>query len=457
MAKEGTSSSYLGEEKLGHLMVRLAIPTIVAQLANLLYSIVDRIYLGHMPSMGAEALTGLGVCMPVVILISSFALLPAAGGSPLASMALGEGNKERARGIVLTSELMLLFFTIILMAVMYIFMHPLLLLFGASQTTLPFAVSYLRIYLIGTAFVMISTGMSLFLLAQGKSTQTLISTGTGAVLHVGLAALFIFCFDWGIAGAAASSVISQAVSAVLVIWYLRQPDSALKFEFKLVKPQAKMLRRICSVGSGRFFIVASESLLLIVINATLQTHGGDVYVGAMTVLASLQNVAFAPAQGFTQGVQPIVSYCYGADNIKRVKAASLRLVVASTLIQAIITGLIIFFDAQCVAIFTDDAQIAQLAQSYIPLFFFGMLFFGLQLGLQSVFMGLGYGMCSLTVAFFRKIVLFIPLVFILANFYGAHGVICAEPISDIASVCFCTILFLCIIPKALRKKQASIE
>lgn len=438
-------------------MVRLALPAVAAQLVNLLYNIIDRAFLGHVQGIGADALTGLGVCMPLIVLVSSFTMLAAAGGAPLASMELGRGNARRARYVVLHIQVLLFIFAVALMSIGYAFMPQLLSLFGGSETTLPYAISYLSLYLAGTPFVMVSTGLGMLLLAQGDSLDMFVAQAVGAVIHIALAALFIFYLAWGISGAALASVMSQGLSAVIIIVRLRRPGSALRVELRLIKPELALTEKILSIGSGRFFIIASESLLVIVANSTLQSCGGDLYVGAMTILYGIQSIVYAPVQGFTQGTQPILSYCYGAGNIPRVRAAARLIVVVAFIGTFAISGTIMLFPGQYAAIFTDNAALLELTAENVRVFFVGMLLFGLQLGMQTVFMGLGRGGCSLAVAVFRKIAVFIPLVLMLSRAYGPFGVILSEPISDLASVVFCACLFLATIPKMLRQAECESE
>ena len=447
------SPAALGNEPLGRLMTRLAIPAIAAQIATLLYNIVDRIFLGHIPGYGAEALAGLGICLPIITAISSLVLFAAGGGSPLAAMELGAGNPDRARRVMANAQTLLAIFTVASMVICYAFMPQMLALSGGTETTAAYAADYLRIYLIGTVFVMISAGMSLFLLAQGKATQVLIATAIGAVVHIALAALFIIVLDWGIQGAAASSVVSQAVCAAFVVMYLRRPDSVLRFEFKLRRLDGSLVRRTLSVGSGRFFMAISESLMLIVLNTTLLRYGGFLYVSAMTILYSVGSMFYTIVMGFTQGTQPIISYNYGAGNIVRTRQAIRRIVIISIIATFALAQIAFVFPYACVGLFTSDADLVALSVHYIPVFFVGIMIFGVQLGMQTVFMGLGRGMCSLSVALVRKIVAYVPLIIVLGSMMGPDGVFLSEPISDVISITYCAILFACTIPKMLRKAE----
>ena len=455
--KKKDSRTFLATEPLGHLMVRLAIPSIAAQLANLLYNIVDRIFIGHIPGIGTDALTGLGIALPLIMVITAFSALAGNGGGPLASMELGRRDPERAQTIVLTVETMLFAFGVVIMALLYLTMPHALPIFGASESTLPYAQAYLSVYLLGTFFVMANTGLGMLLLAQGDSKQMLIATATGAVLNVILDAAFIFGFGWGIQGAAWASVFSQGVSATLVVTFLRRPDSPLRFQWKLVRPEGALVRKICSVGSGRWFIVITEGVLFVALNSVLQQYGGDAYVGAMTIVASINTLAFTPINGFTQGCQPIVSYCYGARAIPRVRAAGLRIVLVSFALSALIVGSAVAFPHAFAQLFSNDAEFVELAAHYVPIALFGMIPFGIQLGLQSIFMALGKGIYSLVVATVRKLVLFIPLAFILPMFMGVDGVFWAQPISDLGSICFCSTLFALVVPKMLRNAELEAE
>ena len=449
-APASSNADALGTAPLGKLMLTLSIPSIVAQLANLLYNVIDRVFIGHVEGIGADALTGLGVCMPIIVLTLAFSLFAAGGGAPLASMELGAGNQRRAQEVMLQVETLLFILGIVLMAVTYLFMEPLLMLFGGSAATIGYAADYLYIYMLSTFFAMISMGIGLFLLAQGQSVPMLIAQVVGAIVHAALAAVLIFILGWGVRGAAIASVVSQGLCAWIIVYYLRKPTSVLRFEFRLVPLNGALIRRILSIGSGRFFIMASESLLLIVVNASLQNYGGDAYVGAMTVLYALQNMVCAFIQGFTQATQPIISYCYGARLIARCQLAIRRIIIVTTLVCFALSCLIMAFPRECASFFTDDPALLDIVVANSFVYFVGFSVFGIQLGMQTTFMGLGKGFCSLAVAAVRKAVMFIPLVLILPHFFGVVGVIWAEPISDVVSVLFCASLFFAVVPRTLR-------
>lgn len=446
------SKAFLGTETLGRLMARLAIPTIVAQIVNLLYGIVDRIFIGHIPGVGADALTGVGVCLPIVLLIASFSAFAGAGGAPLASIALGSGDAKRANRIMENVVVLLVVFAVCLIAVFGVFGKPLLGLFGASAATLPYASSYLSIYLVGTFFVMAYLGLCPFLLAQGDSKHALGAVATGAVLNIVLDPLFIFVFGMGIQGAAVASVISQGASAVLTIAFLRRRGSAFRVRARLVKPEGAIVKQVLMLGGAPFFMQATESLIIIVLNGTLQAYGGDMHVGALTILQSILQLLFAPANGFTQGVQPIVSYSYGAHLFDRVKSAAKRVIVISFSFEFACAVLVMLFPTSIAQLFTEDVRLVGLVGQVAPVFIAGMSLMGIQLGMQSIFMGLGQAKFSLAVATTRKIVLLIPLALVLPHFFGVWGVYMAEPISDVLSVAFCSTLFLANIRSILSDK-----
>lgn len=448
--QNSSSKEFLGTEPLGRLMVRLALPSVASQLVNILYTIIDRIFIGHIPGVGADALTGVGVCLPIIMLISSFAAFTGAGGAPLASIALGSGNKRQANIILRNSMILLGIFAILLMALFYVFKEDLLLLFGASPHTLPYGVSYLSMYLLGTFFVMAYLGLTPFLLAQGDSRFTLVAITTGAVLHIVLDVVFIFGMDMGIVGAGLASVVSQGVSALLTCVFLFRKNSAFTFERRWINPQLSLMGSILALGSAPFAMQATESLIVIVLNGTLQAYGGDVYVGTFTVLQSVFQLIFAPSNGFNQGVQPIVSYNYGAGNIPRVKQTIKRMIATTFSVVCVCTLLVIYFRGAVAQLFTEDPELVSLVVKTAPYFYLGIIVFGIQMAIQSSFVGLGQSKFSITVALMRKIVLLIPLALIFPHFFGVTGVYIAEPVSDITSVLFCTTLFALNIKRILK-------
>lgn len=450
-----SSKAFLGTEPLGRLMVRLALPNVVAQLVNLLYNVVDRVFIGHIPGVGADALTGVGVCLPLIMLVSSFAAFAGAGGAPLASIALGNGDDERARRILRNVIWLLIAFAAVLLAVFYLFGSAMLSLFGASANTLPYAWSYFSIYMAGTPFVMIYLGLSPFLLAQGDSRFALVAVVTGALVNLALDPLLIFGAGMGVAGAAVASVIAQAASAALVVAMLARCGSVFRMRLRLGRPDGSLVRQVLALGGAPFFMQASESAMIIVLNSQLQAFGGDVHVGTLTVLQSILQLIFVPKSGFTQGVQPIVSYCYGARLFDRVKATAKRMIAVTFTFAVVAVVLVALFPEALARLFTDDPEIVALVGQTAPVFVAGMGLMGLQTSMQSVFTGLGAARLALTVATVRKIVLLIPLALILPNFLGAWGVYVAEPISDTVSATFCTVLFLVSIRTLLSDRARS--
>ncbi len=441
--------SFLRTEPLGRLMARLAVPTMVAQLINLLYSIVDRIFIGHIAGVGTDALTGVGVAFPLIMLVSAFSAFAGAGGAPLASIALGRRDRAHAQRILQNTVALLLAFAVLLLAVIYPLREPLLLLFGASGATLPYASSYLSIYLTGTFFVMAYLGLNPFVLAQGNSNRALAAMASGALLNIALDPVFIFVLGWGVQGAAAASVVAQGVSALVTVSYFRSANSALRLTARLERPSGAIAGKILALGGAPFFMQATESLMIIVLNGTLQAYGGDMHVAALTILQSMMQLLFVPAQGLTQGVQPIISYSYGAQLFDRVRSACKRLVGTAFALEGTCALLVILFPATVAGAFTNDAALVGLVGSVAPVFFAGMTLFGIQVAVQSIFMGLGQSKFALIVAFTRKLVLLIPLALVLPQFMGAAGVYVAEPVSDVLSVTLCSILLLANFKKLL--------
>lgn len=441
-ASDRSDKSFLGTEPLGRLMVRLAVPTIVAQVINLLYNIVDRVFIGHIAGVGTDALTGVGVAFPLIMLVSAFSAFAGAGGAPLASIALGRRDVQHAERILQNTVVLLALFAVALLVVIYPLRDPLLLMFGASEATLPYASSYLGIYLTGTFFVMAYLGLNPFVLAQGNSKRALVAMASGAVLNIVLDPVFIFVLGWGVQGAAVASVIAQGVSAVITVAYFRSAGSALRLSARLARPSAAIVKKILALGGAPFFMQATESLIIIVLNSTLQAYGGDLHVAALTILQSMMQLLFVPVQGLTQGVQPIISYSYGAQLFDRVKRACKRLIGASFAFEGTCALLVILFPAAVAGVFTSDARLVGLVGDVAPVFFAGMTLFGIQMAVQSIFMGLGQSVLALVVACVRKIVLLVPLALVLPHFLGAMGVYLAEPVSDVLSVTLCATLLL---------------
>ena len=442
----------MATEGIGRLMLSMAIPSVVAQVINILYNIVDRIYIGHIEGVGMEALTGVGVTFPIITLISAFSAFVGAGGAPLASIWLGKGDRKRAEKILGNGVSLLLLFTIFLMLFFYLFQTPLLYLFGASDATIGYASAYINIYLLGTIFVELALGLNTFIISQGQSKVAMAAVLIGAVANITLDPVFIFGLKMGVRGAAYATVISQALSALWTVGFLVGPKSSLTIRLWALKPELRTIGSVMALGVSPFIMRATESLISIVLNNGLQRYGGDIYVGSLTIMQSVMQMYSAPLGGFTQGVQPIISYNFGAGNFDRVKKLYRWMIGISFGAAAGATLLIMIFPGFFAGMFTNDENLVALVQQVMPLFVCGMLVFGLQQGIQPTFLALGQAKISLFIAIFRKVILLIPLALILPLKFGVMGIYYAEPISDVTSATVATILFLANIKKIVSKE-----
>lgn len=439
----------LGTEKISVLMAKMAIPSVIAQVINILYNIVDRIYIGHIPNASADALTGVGVAFPIVTFISAFSAFVGAGGAPLSAIWQGKGDKDRAEKILGNGVTMLVFFTVVLMAVFYIFMKPLLYMFGASDATIGYGVTYISIYLAGTIFVELALGLNPYIISQGAAKTGMVSVVIGAVINILLDPVFIFIFDMGVAGAALATVISQFVSALWVVGFLLSKRAVLKIKFKSLKPDFQIIKSISALGVSPFVMRSTESLVSIALNSSMQAYGGDLYVGSITIMQSIMQFFSAPLGGFTQGVQPIISYNFGARRFDRAKKTYRSMIGICTVFSLAGTALIMIFPEFFAGMFTNSEELIALCGRKMPLFISGMLLFGVQMGIQPTFMALGQARISLFIATLRKIILLVPLAVILPMFFGTEGVYIAEPVSDFISATVAAILFLVNIKKIL--------
>lgn len=441
----------LGNGKLSSLMLGMAVPSIIAQVINILYNMVDRVYIGHIEGIGADALTGVGVAFPIVVFVSAFSAFVGAGGAPLSAIWQGKGDKERAEKILGNGVTMLFFFSALLMVVFYIFKKPLLYAFGASENTIEYATEYISIYLIGTLFVELSMGLNSYIIAQGEAVTGMLSVLIGAVLNIILDPIFIFCFGLGVKGAAIATVISQFFSAVWVVAFLASNRAVLKIRIKNLRPDIKIMGSIAALGVSPFVMRSTESFVSIVLNSGMQRYGGDLYVGSITIMQSVMQLFSAPLAGFTQGVQPIISFNFGAGNFERVKKvykSMLAICFGFSFLGALSS---IIFPKFYAGFFTTDSALIALVGSKMPIFMAGMLLFGAQQAIQTTFMALGQAKISLFIASLRKIILLIPLALILPKFFGTNGIYTAEPISDVISVLAATTLFLFNIKKILTR------
>ena len=442
----------MATEGIGRLMLSMAIPSVVAQVINILYNIVDRIYIGHIEGVGMEALTGVGVTFPIITLISAFSAFVGAGGAPLASIWLGKGDRKRAEKILGNGVSLLILFTIFLMLLFYLFQTPLLYLFGASDATIGYASAYINIYLLGTIFVELALGLNTFIISQGQSKVAMAAVLIGAAANIILDPVFIFGLRMGVRGAAYATVISQALSALWTVGFLVGPKSSLTIRLWALKPELRTIGSVMALGVSPFIMRATESLISIVLNNGLQQYGGDIYVGSLTIMQSVMQMYSAPLGGFTQGVQPIISYNFGAGNFDRVKKLYRWMIGISFGAAAGATLLTMIFPGFFAGMFTNDENLVALVQQVMPLFVCGMLVFGLQQGIQPTFLALGQAKISLFIAIFRKVILLIPLALILPLKFGVMGIYYAEPISDVTSATVATILFLVNIKKIVSKE-----
>ena len=403
--------------------------------------------------MGGNALTGVGLTFPIITLVSAFAMIVGAGGAPLAAIALGKRNRDEAERILGTGVFLLVCFVLGIMAVFYLWKRPLLRMFGASDATIGYADTYISIYLIGTISVLLYMGLNQYIIAQGKSVTAMLSVGIGAVLNLILDPIFIFVFNLDVRGAAIATVISQTASALWVVRTLIYKYASLTLRLSMIRPSKKELKDILALGVSPFIMTSTESLISIVINRGLSMYGGDLYVGSFTIIQSIMQMISAPVQGFTQGVQPIISYNYGAGDYDRVRGTYRRMIGTTFAFVSLATLCTILFPTVFAGMFTNEQPLIELVGEVMPVFMLGMLVFGLQNGIQPTFVALGQAKISLFIAVLRKIILLIPLAIILPNFFDVMGVYYAEPISDVLSATTATTLFFLNINRILKEKD----
>ena len=426
------------------LLLKLAIPAVVAQVINLLYNIVDRIYIGHIPEIGTNALTGVGLCLPILMLVNDFATLAGGGGAPRAAIAMGQGKKEDAENILANCFSTLIIIAIILTVTLSLTAEPLLWLFGASENTIPYAMDYMRIYLLGSIFVLIVMGMNPFLTTQGFAKFAMITTVIGAVINIVLDPIFIFGLNMGVSGAALATIISQCVSAIWVLRFLTGKQTILKLQLKNLKLKASVILPCLALGISGFIMLSTESLLSISFNSSLSKFGGDLAVGSMTIISSVSQLITLPLSGICQGAQPIVSYNFGAGNKERVLSVfkyTLLICASYTTLGWILTMTVPQVFA---GIFSSDAALIENAAWCMRIYMAGIFAFGFQISCQQTFVALGQAKTSLLLACLRKLVLLIPLIFILPLFFEnkVFAVFLAEPVSDIVAAAVTTIIFV---------------
>ena len=445
----------LGNEPVRHLLLVLAVPAITSQVVNALYNMVDRMYIGHIPEVGSAALTGVGVCFPIIMIISAFAYLMGMGGAPRASIYMGKKDNDTAEKILGNSFSALVIASIILTVTVLVFQEPLLYLFGASKNTISYAKSYMTIYAIGTIFVQLTLGMNAFISAQGFSTISMMTVIIGSVTNIILDPIFIFGFNMGVQGAAVATVLSQALSAVWALKFLCGKKTILRIKKKNLKIKASVFLPCAALGIAPFAMQATESVLVLCFNSSLLKYGGDIAVGAMTILTSVMQFAMMPLQGLGQGAQPVLSYNYGAKNADRVKKTFRLLVITCLTYSTLLWAAVQIIPKVFVSIFTADASLINFTAPMLRIYLGGLFLFGIQIACQMTFTSLGKAVNSIVVAVVRKFVLLLPLIYIMPHVVSnpTTGVYMAEPIADIIAVLFTSVLFSFQFKKALAEIQ----
>ena len=448
----GENNEMLGTAPIGRLLFKLAVPTVVAQLINMLYNIVDRIYIGHIPGEGSLALTGVGVCMPIIMIISAFAALIASGGAPKASILMGEGDYNSAEKIMGGCFSLQLIISAILTAVLLVWNRDLLLIFGASENTIEYATNYMTIYAMGTLFVQLTLGMGAFITAQGFAKTGMTTVIIGAISNIILDPLFIFVFGMGVRGAALATIISQAISCVWVLSFLTGKKTHLKLKKENLRINAKLVFPCIALGTATFIMQSSESVISVCFNSSLLKYGGDIAVGAMTILTSVMQFAMLPMQGVAQGAQPILSYNYGAKNAERVKKTFKLLLITCLSYSFVIWGAIMLFPQIFAGIFSPSPELIEFTAKALRIYCGVLCIFGIQIACQMTFVSIGNAPCSIIVAVVRKFVLLLPLIYLMPQIITdkTMGVYTAEPVADIIAVTFTAILFAIQFKKALK-------
>ena len=452
----------LGSGKVSRLLFSLALPTITSQIVNMLYNLVDRIYIGHMKpvdTVGALALTGVGVCLPIIMIISAFAALVGMGGAPRASIQEGRGDPEGSQRIMGNSFTLLVITAVVLTVVFQSFAEPLLLTFGASGNTIGYALDYLKIYTMGTLFVQVTLGMNAYITAQGFTTVSMKTVLIGAGLNTLLDPVFIFGFGLGVRGAALATILSQAVSAAWVLRFLTGPKTKWRLRREDLRPRPKVFLPCLALGLSPFIMQSTESLIAVCFNSSLLKYGGDLAVGAMTVLTSMMQFAMMPLQGLTQGCQPIISYNYGARNARRVKDAFVCLLKSCVVYSAVLWAAVQLFPRVFVQIFNNTPELVDYAAWALRIYMGTTCLFGVQIACQQTFVALGNAKTSLFLAVLRKIILLIPLIYILPNFFAdkTFAVFLAEPAADFLAVTATASMFAVQFKRSMAELEGSAE
>lgn len=451
--------NFLGTAPIGKLLLKLSIPTVIAQLINMLYNVVDRIYIGHIPGEGSLALTGVGVCMPIIMIVTAFAALISSGGAPRASICMGKQDNKSAEQILGNCFSLQIVVSIVLTVVLLIWNKDLLMAFGASKNTLGYATDYMRIYALGTLFVQLTLGMNAFITTQGFTTTSMVSVLIGAICNITLDPVFIFVFNMGVKGAALATVLSQAISTIWVVVFLSGKKTQLHLRKKYMGLKPKIFLPCVALGLATFIMQASESVVTVCFNSSLLHYGGDIAVGAMTILTSVMQFAMLPLQGIAQGSQPIASYNYGAKNADRVKKTFRLLVITCLTYSTLLWAAVQIIPKVFVSIFTSDAKLVAFTAPMLKIYLGGLFLFGIQIACQITFTSLGKAVNSIIVAVMRKFVLLLPLIYIMPHVVSnpTIGVYMAEPIADIIAVLFTSVLFTFQFKKALAQIRNSNE
>ena len=454
MSYKDNIAEELEKAPIGKLLFKLALPMVVAQVVNLLYNVVDRIYIGHMPDVGSTALTGVGICFPIICLINAFAMLIGQGGAPRSSIAMGNGNNKEAERILGNCVTSLVVVAIGLTVLIQIFGKDMLMLFGASENTIIYGLPYMRIYAFGSIFVLLSLGLNLSITAQGFTRFSMINVLVGAIVNIILDPILIFGFDMGVTGAAIATIFSQAVSAAMVLRFLTGKKTILRIRRENLRVSRKVLLPILALGIAPFIMQATEAILSISFNYSLQKYGGDIAVGAMTIATTVLQMIWIPANGIGQGAQPIISYNYGAGNVQRVKKAVRLMMFAICIYMVSFWAVVELFPQIFIRLFSNgSSELMETTTWTLRVYMASMGLFGIQTTVQQTFIATGQAKASLFIACLRKVILLIPCIFILPNFFEnkVFAVFLAEPVSDFISVTVAGIIFLIIFPKMMQR------
>ena len=456
MDKKVDISNQMANAPVWSLIIKLSIPAILAQIVNLLYNIVDRIYIGHMEDVGTMAITGVGLCFPIISLITAFTMFVAQGGAPRAAIEMGKGDIKKAEKILGNCFLLLILLSVILTFVFLAFGERLLMLFGASESTIIYALPYMNIYVAGSVFVMISLGLNMFITTQGFTKISMATVLIGAICNIILDPIFIFGFDLGVRGAAFATIISQAVSAVWVLSFLLGKKTKIGIKKENFLPSIRILAPVLALGISPFVMSATEAVINVAFNSSLQKYGGDIAVGAMTICTTIFQMVWVPAQGIGQGAQPIISYNYGAKNGNRVKQA-FKAFLTICFSYVFVFGMAIeLFPQFFIKIFNDNPELMETATWTIRLYGCALVFFGIQMAVQQTFIALGKAKASLFIACLRKVILLVPLIYILPNFFEnkVFAVFLAEPVSDAISIITASVVFFFVFRKEMKNLKA---